>query len=74
MARRKCDQWNHDRCQIPREIAFDPENDGWFEVDDSTVCGACAELDRYEKEHEKNPPEPGTLLRVIYTRPGHTHH
>ena len=42
-----------------------------IEIDDSWVCTACAALDLYEKEHENTPQEPGTLLRVIYTREHH---
>ena len=42
----------------------DPNADGWFEVDDSVICEACAELDRYHEEHKDSPPEPGRLLYV----------
>lgn len=71
MARRQCDQMVHAPCGVDKDIAFDPDNDGWFEVDDSWVCTACAALDRYKEENEKSPTEPGTLLRVIYTREHH---
>lgn len=72
MARRQCDQWVHEPCGVDRDIGFDPDNDGWFEVNDDLVCAACAELERYQKEQEKSPAEPGTQVRVIYTRP-HNH-
>lgn len=68
MARRQCDQLVHDPCGVDRDIGFDSESDGWLEVDDSLVCVACAALEQYQKEHEKSPPEPGTVLRVIDTR------
>ena len=71
MARRQCDQMVHERCGVEKRIGFDSDNDGWFDIDDSTVCTACAALDLYEKEHAKTPLEPGTLLRVIYTREHH---
>lgn len=69
MARRMHDQIVHQPCGVPKDIGFDPDNDGWFEVQDDTVCGACAELERWHKEHEKVPAEPGTQLTVIFTRP-----
>ena len=42
----------------------DPSAEGWFEVDDNTICEACAALDRYQKDNENVPPAPGALLYV----------
>ena len=45
----------------------DPDMDGWFEVDDETVCYACQALERYEKDVKE--PQPGVLLHVVNRRP-----
>jgi hypothetical protein len=56
-------------CGYPRDLAFNPDMSGWFEVDDTNSCAACAALDEYRREHESDPPIPGQVLHVINTRP-----
>lgn len=57
-----------DEIRCPRghytDDTTDPDAEGWYEVDDSMICEACAALDRYHKDHEHSPPEPGALLFV----------
>lgn len=38
--------------------------EGWFEVDDSTICEACAAIDNYRENNKDKPPVPGALLYV----------
>jgi len=40
---------------------------GWYEVDDSTVCEACAALEKWRSENET--PEPGVVPVVVDKRP-----
>lgn len=56
-------------CSQPRELAWDPEMDGWFEVDDSTVCMACAERERWVKEVKE--PQPGQKITVRFDAEGY---
>lgn len=57
-------------------VCRDPENDGWFELDDrAQACQVQAVLDREAKERRANTnyePEPGEILNVVYTRDGET--
>lgn len=56
MARRRHDQLVHDPCGVFADDAFDPDNEGWFEVDDdSRICYACAALDQWREEHREHP-------------------
>ena len=50
-------------CGWNRRHAWDPDMDGWFEVDDSSVCQACAARERYLKDH-KGEGEPGVKVGV----------
>ena len=52
----------HDACGHYRDEAWDPDSDGWYEVDDSTTCHACAARDRWQKDNQEN--EPGQLVWV----------
>jgi len=54
------------RFGIPRRIATDDENDGWFEVDDSTIDHAEAALQQWEKATKH--PELGVQPRIVNTR------
>jgi hypothetical protein len=54
-------------CGHPAEIAWDDDNDGWFEVDTSVVCHARNALDRW-REDESRDVEPGVLPQVRFTR------
>ena len=60
--------WERSKCPNGKshyaDEAWDDDADGWFEVDDSTVCQACAALERWQREHDTHRPEPGTLVRV----------
>jgi hypothetical protein len=47
---------------------MDPDNDGWFEVDER-VDYAQAVLDQWHKDNQGKDPEPGTRLFVVDTRP-----
>lgn len=40
---------------------------GWYEVDDTMVCEACAALEKWRAETEN--PEPGVMPVVVDTRP-----
>ncbi|MDP9832994.1 hypothetical protein [Trueperella abortisuis] len=56
-------------CGIPRQIAYDPAMDGWFEVpDEATVCYACAARDRVVMD-EHLRAEPGQKFPVVNTLP-----
>lgn len=50
---------------IPIREATDPEKDGWYEVDDSTVDYAAAAIEEY-RDATKNP-EKGVRLSVVDT-------
>lgn len=52
----------HETCGHYKDEAFDPEADGWYVVQDSTVCHACAARDRWQKDNKE--PEPGQLTWV----------
>lgn len=47
--------------------AHDPDSEGWYEVDDSTICNARAASAQYEKEDGQDA-EPGTLITVVDAR------
>lgn len=47
------------RLGIPTHVAQDPENAGFFEVDDSRIDHSEAALDEWRRENEK--PDPGVL-------------
>lgn len=63
-------------CGWPMVVCRDPENDGWFELDErTTVCQVQAVIDRESKERRSNEnyePEPGEILNVVYVRDGDT--
>lgn len=46
---------------------LDDDADGWYEVDDSTICNARAAMDDYQRE-TKGEIEPGMLLRIVDAR------
>lgn len=50
-------------CRYPRELAYDPDLNGWFEVDDSVVCQACLAREQYVES--MNKPEPGQKIAVV---------
>lgn len=54
-------------CGVARNLAFNPDMSGWFEVDDTLTCAACAALEEYRRNHEDTPP--GQVLHVVNTRP-----
>lgn len=56
-------------CGFPVDVAMHPEMGGYFEVDDTNVCAACAALDEYRRERANDQPIPGQVLRVINTWP-----
>lgn len=55
-------------CGHDAKKAFDPLADGWYEADTSVVCQACAAAERLMSD-EKEKLEPGTVLRIVDTRP-----
>lgn len=57
-------------CGLPAAITWDDDNDGWFEVDTTTVCYARQALDRW-REQEGKDTEPGVLPHVRFTRDDH---
>lgn len=58
----------HGPCGHQLSESTNDDMDGWYEVDDSTVCHACAALERFRDE-AKDGAEPGVLLRVVDVRP-----
>jgi hypothetical protein len=42
--------------------------EGWFEVNDETVCWACFARDQYTTEHRETGPPDGAIVRIIDTR------
>lgn len=50
-------------CHQPGWIAFDPDTNGWYEVDATTVCEACAARERWAEDHKDT--EPGQKISVI---------
>lgn len=52
---------------IPWRDALDPDNDGWFEVEER-VDYAQKPLDEWHDEHKGKPVEPGTRVVVVDTR------
>lgn len=53
---------------IPWADALDPENDGYFEVEER-VDYAQAPIDRWQRENKGKDTEPGVRLVVVDTRP-----
>lgn len=53
---------------IPLREAYDPERDGWYEVDDSTVDYAVAAMEEYRKNTKDM--ELGVQLKVVDTYEG----
>lgn len=53
---------------FPLREVYDPERDGWYEVDDSVIDYSQAALEDYRKA-TKNP-EPGVQLKVVDTYEG----
>jgi len=53
---------------FPLREAYDPERDGWYEVDDSTIDYSQAALDDYRKATKNQ--EPGVQLKVVDTWEG----
>ena len=47
------------RLGIPTHVAQDPENSGFFEVDDSRIDHSEAALQEWQRENEK--PDPGVI-------------
>jgi hypothetical protein len=52
------------RCGHPHDVSTG-DKEGWYEVDDTLVCWACAKLDEYQKEQKD--PTPGVQLRIVDT-------
>jgi hypothetical protein len=53
---------------FPLREVYDPERDGWYEVDDKTVDYSLAALDEYRRNTKT--PEPGVQLKVVDTYEG----
>lgn len=51
-------------CGWDRRVAWDDDMDGWFEVDDTAVCQACAARERYLKDRDGKAAEPGVKIGV----------
>lgn len=61
MARRRHDQLVHQPCGVHKDDGFDPDNEGWFEVEDGQdVCYACAALEQWKRETKAEQLEDGT--------------
>lgn len=53
-------------CGHPHDVSVG-DMEGWYEVDDSRVCWACAARDQYLKDHSESGLPPGVLIRVVDT-------
>lgn len=53
-------------CGQPVRLAHG-DMEGWYETTE-TVCAACAAKDRYQRDHEKDTPEPGLMVGLKDTR------
>ena len=53
---------------LPKRETTDPERDGWYEIDDSTVDYSVAAMEEYRKATKDM--EPGVLLKVVDTYEG----
>jgi hypothetical protein len=51
----------HQRCGHPKEKAFHPDNEGWYDADDTVVCWACTAMD--QAEDPKAGPHELRLIR-----------
>lgn len=52
-------------CGNHARIAYDPNLNGWFQVDANTTCEACAARERWFKDRGDTPVEPGQKVRVF---------
>lgn len=48
LARQSNREQVHDRCGQPKDRAFHPDNEGWYDADEVVVCWACTALDQAE--------------------------
>lgn len=56
-------------CGQPKDVTFNPDADGWFEVQEIT-CAGCAAQQQHTKQHRSQKTErPGLKTFVIDTRP-----
>lgn len=53
---------------FPLREAYDPERDGWYEVNDETVDYSQAALEEYRRANKNL--EPGVQLKVVDTYEG----
>lgn len=54
-------------CGHDLERSSNPDMDGWYKVEETEVCYACAALERWREENEVL--EPGLVPFVVDTRP-----
>ena len=54
----------HGPCGQYADQAFDPDTDGWWEVDTETVCYACAALAEWREDKGPEQMEKGAQVRV----------
>lgn len=61
----------HEACGMPRDEAFDPANEGAYEVvDDETTCFACKAWEQWRRDSEGRDREPGSLAHLRHTHNG----
>ena len=57
-------------CGWHRDLAWNPDMDGHFEVNDQVICYARAAMERWREDHKGGEGvEPGTLPRVVNIMP-----
>jgi hypothetical protein len=56
------------RCGHPKERAWHPDNEGWFEVTEVIECHACTALAAHGHDHMSSPAQPVEYLVVSDTR------
>lgn len=58
----------HERCGHPKDRAFHPDNEGYFEVTDTFVCHACTAMDNHGHDYAHGPAKDYELMVVSDTR------
>jgi hypothetical protein len=53
----------HERCGHPKDKAFHPDNEGWYDASDTLVCWACTALD--QAADSKAPPHEMHVIRDV---------
>lgn len=55
-------------CGQRKDVAFNPDSDGWFEARE-VVCAGCAAKQNHEHGDQNRKPTPGAKVYVVDGRP-----